>query len=342
MEKTLSLIEKVKDELVKKRKYTLCTKKELAAHSGDVLVTDPEVTTIYGNSLQRKNSLLLVQNKKSTVRLFVFDQNVSGSTDEKLPFLYLSALQAQEDIVIFIVNGAGLRECAFNWLKSAIQSKLYQDQHSIKKIWLKSFDEFSIWLDQPKAVEEKAAVSSDSVVKTGATASRSAERVAKTKVTSFLRDNAYSKKAVNRVEDFYKSKYGATSVANVENDKNYQAQDIDLIIQSGSTFSCEVKSDKNHTTGNIVLEDFSNFESGKRGWTHICQADYLVYAFPDISAAYVFSMPELRQWYMSNKRKFRSRSVRTRSGSNSTYTTKFHLIPLSKLVAEINCEQIKI
>ena len=100
------------------------------------------------NSVQRKNSLLIVQNKKAAVRLFVFDQNVSGSTDEKLPFMYLSALQAQEDVVIFIVNGAGLRECAFNWLKTAIRSKLYQDPNSNKKIWLKSFDEFSNWLNE--------------------------------------------------------------------------------------------------------------------------------------------------------------------------------------------------
>lgn len=331
----MSLIDKVKDELVKKRQYTLCTKKQINEVSGDALVTDPEVCTIYGNSVQRKNSLLIVQNKRAAVRLFVFDQNVSGSTDEKLPFMYLSALQAQEDVVIFIVNGAGLRECAFNWLKTAIRSKLYQDPNSNKKIWLKSFDEFSTWLDQPK-VEEVA--KPEQVEKPKSVTRKSRQ----TRVTSFLRENAYSKNAVKRVENFYKLKYGSKVVANVENNKEYQAQDIDLIIEADKPFSCEIKSDKNHTTGNIVLEDFSNFESGKRGWTHICQADYLVYAFPDINSAYVFSMPELRQWYMANKRKFRARSVQTKTGSNSTYTTKFHLIPLSRLTAELKVEQIKI
>lgn len=341
MEKSTSLIDKVKEELVKKRQYSLCTKKDIESVQGDALVTDPEVRTIYGTSLQRKNSLLIVQNKKAAVRLFVFDQNVSGSTDEKLPFMYLSALQAEEDVVIFVVNGAGLRACAFDWLKSAIKSKLYQDPKSSKKIWLKSFDEFAVWLDQPKAVEQPAQATVEKT-KTPTVRKNSRVRTRQTRVSSFLRENAYSKDAVKRVESFYKSKYGAKSVSNVENDKNYQSQDIDLIVEGSETFSCEIKSDKNHTTGNIVLEDFSNFESGKRGWTHICQADYLIYAFPDINAAYVFSMPELRQWYMMNKKKYRARSVKTRSGSGSTYTTKFHLIPLSKIATEVKCEQIKI
>ena len=74
-------------------------------------------------------------------------QQSSGSVDEKLPHLYLSAVDAiPEDNVIILIDGNGFRDGAIAWLRNAVKKRLYiSEEKNNKNIMVMNATEFMTW-----------------------------------------------------------------------------------------------------------------------------------------------------------------------------------------------------
>ncbi|MGC2423417.1 MAG: PD-(D/E)XK nuclease superfamily protein [Nitrospirota bacterium] len=76
-------------------------------------------------------------------------QQVSGSVDEKLPYLYLNCVEAMpEDYIIIIIDGGGFRAGSITWLKEAAKSNKYNEAGVMKSILVFSLAEFIAWANK--------------------------------------------------------------------------------------------------------------------------------------------------------------------------------------------------
>lgn len=106
-------------------------------------------TTIYGH---RGFTDFLVRSEKHNlkVRVECHWQQSSGSVDEKLPYLYLNSVYAiQEQDIILVIGGGGLKAGAVKWLRKAVQKHLFQDEElrHQKNIRINSIEEFLTWVN---------------------------------------------------------------------------------------------------------------------------------------------------------------------------------------------------
>lgn len=74
-------------------------------------------------------------------------QQVAGSVDEKLPYLYLNSIEAMpERHIVVIIDGKGWKSGAIPWLKEAASQRKYSESlMSEKKIEILSLTEFMTW-----------------------------------------------------------------------------------------------------------------------------------------------------------------------------------------------------
>jgi len=106
-----------------------------------VLLKNVPYTTIYGGS--GRSEFLLLKNGYSLdngIRIECRSQQVSGSVDEKLPYLFESALAFRQHNVIIVLEGYGFKRGAREWLKARCASIKY------KNIRVLTFEEFKQWL----------------------------------------------------------------------------------------------------------------------------------------------------------------------------------------------------
>lgn len=120
---------------------------------------------------------------------------------------------------------------------------------------------------------------------------------------SFDIRNEDAKKASKRVEDFLRSCTKVMDVKNVEDSREYQIKDIDLlcILETGGderTVSIEIKGDtKAHQTGNFFFETVSNEALGTQGCFLKSQAHLLFYYLLETDRLYIFPMKTLQAWF---------------------------------------------
>jgi hypothetical protein len=112
----------------------------------ELLLKNVPFETIYkhkGNT----EFLLLSQKYKLTIRIECKWQQVAGSVDEKLPYLYLNSIEAMpEKEIMILIDGAGWKEGAIEWLKSAVKEKKYTTkENNTKVIKVFSLAEFFTW-----------------------------------------------------------------------------------------------------------------------------------------------------------------------------------------------------
>ncbi len=118
-------------------------KKVPVGWQGDVLVEHVPFETIYGHR-GRTEFLALSPKRNLEVRIECKWQQVSGSVDEKLPYLYLNAVQAMpEKVIVLVVDGPGWKKGAVEWLRCAAKNHLYDTQE--KKIFVFNLSEFLAW-----------------------------------------------------------------------------------------------------------------------------------------------------------------------------------------------------
>jgi hypothetical protein len=81
------------------------------------LMKNAPYTSIYG--CQSRSEFLYVDCRlHSNIRIECRWQQASGSVDEKMPYLFMSAVNAMPEVEIWlIIDGGGAREQAVDWLK---------------------------------------------------------------------------------------------------------------------------------------------------------------------------------------------------------------------------------
>lgn len=112
----------------------------------ELLIQNAPYTTLYGS--KGKTEFLLKSKKYGLeVRIECKWQQSAGSVDEKLPHLYLSAVDAMpENDVIILIDGNGFRDGAITWLRNAVDNRLYVPvEKSRKNVMVMSATEFMTW-----------------------------------------------------------------------------------------------------------------------------------------------------------------------------------------------------
>lgn len=117
------------------------------------------------------------------------------------------------------------------------------------------------------------------------------------------------------------------SITDVSEDKFYQKQDIDFVVDftSGKQATVEIKTDT-YKTGNMFFETISNEEYQTKGCLMKTNADFLFYYFSNYQngVLYIFKMNAFRKFVLDNLSHFRERRV-----TNTTHTSIGYIVPLS-------------
>lgn len=117
------------------------------------------------------------------------------------------------------------------------------------------------------------------------------------------------------------------SITDVSEDKFYQKQDIDFVVDftSGKQATVEIKTDT-YKTGNMFFETISNEEYQTKGCLMKTNADFLFYYFSNYQngVLYIFKMKAFRKFVLDNLPHFRERRV-----TNTTHTSIGYIVPLS-------------
>lgn len=117
------------------------------------------------------------------------------------------------------------------------------------------------------------------------------------------------------------------SITDVSEDKFYQRQDIDFVVDfiNGKQATVEIKTDT-YKTGNMFFETISNEEYQTKGCLMKTNADFLFYYFSNYQngVLYIFKMKAFRKFVLDNLPHFRQRRV-----TNTTHTSIGYIVPLS-------------
>lgn len=112
----------------------------------ELLLTNAPFTTIYQHP--GHTEFLLVSKKYNLrVRIECKWQQSPGSVDEKLPYLYLNAIeQMPESEIIILIDGKGWKSGAITWLRNAVSEKKYATEEGKNKhIDVFDLQEFIAW-----------------------------------------------------------------------------------------------------------------------------------------------------------------------------------------------------
>ena len=115
-------------------------------YDNELLLKNVPYTTLYGG--RGYTEFLLISNKYDLeIRIECKWQQTAGSVDEKLPHVYLSAVNAiPEDDVIILIDGKGFRKGAIPWLKNIAENREYiSKDNPNKKISIMNSTEFLTW-----------------------------------------------------------------------------------------------------------------------------------------------------------------------------------------------------
>ena len=112
----------------------------------ELLLGHVPYTTLY-NGRGYTEFLLISQIFNLEIRIECKWQQTAGSVDEKLPHVYLSAVNAvPENNVIILIDGPGFRDGAISWLKNIAKERKYipVDKQD-KNILIMNMTEFLTW-----------------------------------------------------------------------------------------------------------------------------------------------------------------------------------------------------
>jgi len=162
------------------------------------------------------------------------------------------------------------------------------------------------------------------------------------KTYSFQESNDVAKEASNHIEEYLNKKKNVLAVVNVEEDKAFQEQDIDLVLlkyenNSFITKTIEIKADRYYKTGNYFFETKSNAEKGTAGCFLYSNADLLFYYFIDERELHIMNFYECRKCFLDNISKFTKKDCQ-----NKYYHSEGRLVPRVFLENKIKITKIKI
>jgi hypothetical protein len=113
----------------------------------ELILENAPFTTVYGH--RGKTEFLLISKKYDLkIRIECKWQQVAGSVDEKLPYLYLNVIEAMpEESVMILIDGGGWKAGAIQWLKDAVEKRKYAGDTN-KKIYVVNLMEFFTWANK--------------------------------------------------------------------------------------------------------------------------------------------------------------------------------------------------
>ena len=137
----------------------------------------------------------------------------------------------------------------------------------------------------------------------------------------FLRDKAKGKCGEQIVFDYYSSI--GCNIIDVSEDKEYQQQDIDFLID-GTGY--EVKTQNCTFENKICIELIANVERNYNGWFYTTSAQYLVFVDKVNRVLYKIRTEDLREYYYKNKQ-----SIQPRQQYNTYKTSIIAFVPIAEL-----------
>ena len=123
--------------------------KDRDKYGNELLLGNAPFTTVYEH--KGNTEFLLISKKyKLNIRIECKWQQVAGSVDEKLPYLYLNTIEAMpEKTIMILIDGGGWKTGAIKWLKDAVKQKKYTtEENDDKKIFVFSLTEFFTWANK--------------------------------------------------------------------------------------------------------------------------------------------------------------------------------------------------
>ncbi len=112
----------------------------------ELLIENVPYTTIYNHN-GKTEFLLKSQKYDFEARIECKWQQVAGSVDEKLPYLYLNCIESMpEKDILLLIDGDGWKTGSIEWLKNAVKNLQYTtDASKNKHIRVFSLAEFMTW-----------------------------------------------------------------------------------------------------------------------------------------------------------------------------------------------------
>jgi len=157
---------------------------------------------------------------------------------------------------------------------------------------------------------------------------------------NFDERNEFSKKGIKAVYSYLNTLKKTIEIKNVEDDKAYQKNDIDLVWvykkdNNNVMISIEVKADS-YTTGNFWLETLSNESLGTMGCFVKSKAKFLFYYFTGWDSMYIIPLKEAQSWLLKNMDRFKESKTTTKDkNGNYQHTTVGRLVPISVMMKEV-------
>ena len=154
------------------------------------------------------------------------------------------------------------------------------------------------------------------------------------KETLEIADKAYAD-----IEKFLLSKKETIAVINVENDKDFQKKDIDLLWifkKDGSPVmkKIEIKGDRYARTGNFFIETVSNESKNTPGCFLYTEADYIFYYFVETRELNVLPVEECKEWFLENIDRFEEKRLSTKVGFDG-YSSSGRIVPKTIMRKEV-------
>lgn len=133
------LEEMVAAEFMKRGIYPISYKEWQKRKPANALVRNVPYVNIYGRPA--RTEFLLVREGFSNVRIECRSQQVAGSVDEKLPYMFANSVACEEHTVLLVVDGDGFKKGAKGWLADQAAAIRH------KNICVQSFKEFQDWVE---------------------------------------------------------------------------------------------------------------------------------------------------------------------------------------------------
>ena len=132
-------------ELVKYRVW----EKNQEKYGKELLLENVPFTTVYNHN-GNTEFLLISEKFNLKIRIECKWQQVAGSVDEKLPYLYLNTIEAMpEETIMILIDGSGWKTGAIKWLKDAVKQKKYtSEENKHKEILVFSLADFFTWANK--------------------------------------------------------------------------------------------------------------------------------------------------------------------------------------------------
>jgi hypothetical protein len=112
---------------------------------GEWLLKNVPFTNVY-HTPSRTEFVIHSLRRRHDIRIEAKWQQVHGSVDEKLPYLYLNAVEAMpEPTVVVVIDGPGWRQGALQWLRRMAKERRYTGAAE-KTVLVLSLAEFLAWI----------------------------------------------------------------------------------------------------------------------------------------------------------------------------------------------------